>query len=202
MVRSIQSSRTRHTAVRLGLSALAVGLVAALAVAPASAAPSVSPDGDTAILMNFMINSAKDAGTMDDVAAAVEDAGGEVITRYDQIGVTVAQSDRGRFAADLRAQDDLIQSVGATRTSAVFAPLAPKVGLDDLNRAAAVSTTCTRTCPPTSTAPAQPTARPTSASRTRLRAPGARLRAHTARTWPARSPLRATARASQASRPA
>ena len=124
--------------VRYGLPLVALGLVAALAAVPANASSAQSPDDDTAILMNYLINSAKDSETMDDVEAAVEAAGGEVITQYAQIGVTVAQSDRGRFAKDLRELDDLVQSVGATRTSAVFAPLAPKVGLDDLNRLALI----------------------------------------------------------------
>ena len=46
-----------RTALRLGLPALALGLVAALMAPPASAAPNKAPD-ETAILMNFTINSA------------------------------------------------------------------------------------------------------------------------------------------------
>jgi subtilisin family serine protease len=127
-----------RAAVRYGLPMLALGLVVAMAAGPASASPAPAPDAESAILMNYMINSAKGAATMDEVAAAVEDAGGDVITQYSQIGVTVAQSSRGQFAHDLRAQDGLIQSVGATRTSAVSAPVGPKVGLDDLNRLPAI----------------------------------------------------------------
>ena len=124
----------RRSAVRLGLPALALGLVAALAAAPASAAPNRTPD-ETATLMNFTINSDKGSAAMDDVAAAVDDAGGEVISQYAKIGVTVAQSSRGRFAADLRDLVDLIDSVGATRTSAVDADLEPKVGFEESQRA-------------------------------------------------------------------
>ena len=123
----------RRSALWLGLPALAVGLVAALVAPPASAAPNRTPD-ETAILMNYTINSGTGAATMDDVADAVDDAGGEVISQYAKIGVTVAQSSRGQFARDLRALDDLIESVGATRTSAVDAPLEPKVGFEQSQR--------------------------------------------------------------------
>ena len=126
-----------RTALRLGLPALALGLVAAVVAPPASAAPNRAPD-ETAIRMNFTINSATGAAAMDDVAAAVDDAGGEVISQYAKIGVTVAQSSRGQFASDLRAQDDLVESVGATRTSAVDAVLEPKTGFEESQRVAIV----------------------------------------------------------------
>jgi len=113
----------------LALPALVLGLVAALTAAPASAAPNRAPD-ETAILMNFTINSAEGGGAMDEVAAAVAEAGGEVISQYAKIGVTVAQSSRGQFAVDLRAQGDLIDSVGATRTSAIDALVEPKTGFE------------------------------------------------------------------------
>jgi subtilisin family serine protease len=89
-----------------------------MAAAPASAAPSSTPD-ETAIKMDFAINSAKGADTMADVKDAVEDAGGHVIIQYAKVGVTIAQSSRGAFASDLRGLDGLIESVGATRTAAI-----------------------------------------------------------------------------------
>jgi subtilisin family serine protease len=126
-----RSSRGR--AVRLGLPALALGLLAAMATGPAHASSTSIPDEETGILMNYVVNSDRGAATMADVKVAVEDAGGTVISQYAPIGVTVAQASRTRFASDLRKLD-LIDSAGATRTSAVDAVLAPKDGFEERQR--------------------------------------------------------------------
>jgi subtilisin family serine protease len=104
-------------------------MTATLAIAPADAtvgttAPASSDEA--AMLMDYTINSDPGAATMKKVAAAVKKAGGKVLSQYKPIGVTVAQSDKKSFATDLRKQKDLIDSVGATRTSAVDAKLLPK----------------------------------------------------------------------------
>lgn len=126
----IRSARRRGS-IRLGVTALAFGLAVALAAAPAgasSAVSSIDPTADEAgMLMDFTINSARGAKPMADVKAAVKAAGGTVLSQYAPIGVTVAQSSRKSFVTDLRALDQLIDSAGATRTSAVDAVLAPKV---------------------------------------------------------------------------
>jgi subtilisin family serine protease len=120
-----------RSSMKFGLPALALALVAAMAAGPASAAPSSLPD-ETAIKMNFTINSDTGSGVMRDVKRAVQDAGGTVLSQYAQIGVTVAVSSRGAFVQDLRGQSDLIQSVGATRTVAVdFAADARKMGYEE-----------------------------------------------------------------------
>jgi subtilisin family serine protease len=111
----------------LGIAAVACAVTATLAVAPAGATTTTSSsDVDAAMLMNFTVNSDPGAATMKKVAAAVKKAGGKVLSQYKPIGVTVAQSNKKSFATDLRKQQDLIDSVGATRTSAVDAKLLPK----------------------------------------------------------------------------
>ena len=128
-------SAARSSAVRLGLPALALGLVAALAAAPANASLAPAPADETGILMNYAINSDKGADAMAVVADLVDLYGGEVLTQYVKIGVTVAQSTRGQFANDLRGHGDVIDSVGATRTSEVGSTLPPKPGFEDYLRA-------------------------------------------------------------------
>lgn len=112
-------------AIRLGLLGVALALVAALTAAPAAAAM-VTDDG-SATRMNFTVNSAKDRATLAEVADAVVDAGGVVIRQYQQIGVTVAQSNRTKFVTDLR-EVEVVESAGATRTSKVDAVLATRPG--------------------------------------------------------------------------
>jgi subtilisin family serine protease len=119
-------STTRRRAVLAGLPAVALGLAVSLTATPASATSAPSADSALALNMNYTVNSATGSGAMADVKAAIKKAGGEVLSQYAEIGVTVAQSDSGSFAKDLRKQDKLIDSVGATRTSEVGAPLAPK----------------------------------------------------------------------------
>ena len=84
--------------------------------------------------MNYVVNSDPGKATMAEVEAAVEDAGGTVISQYAPIGVTVAQSSRTKFAKDLRDLTGLIDSVGATRTSPVGAVLPPKAGFEERQR--------------------------------------------------------------------
>ncbi|MEU3404234.1 S8 family serine peptidase [Streptomyces sp. NPDC006670] len=116
------SGRRRALAVPVGLA-----LTASLALLP-SVTASAAPLGDTAgpapaaraaatgPALSYVANLTA-YGTARQAAKAVEQAGGTVVTSYEQIGVVVAHSQNPDFAKQLRAQRNLFVSVGATRTA-------------------------------------------------------------------------------------
>ncbi|ATZ27447.1 S8 family serine peptidase [Streptomyces lavendulae] len=115
--------RRRALAVPVGLA-----LTASLAFLPsvaASAAPlsdtagpaaAAKPASTTGPKLSYVANLTA-YGTVKQAKKAVEQAGGTVVTSYEQIGVVVAHSQNPDFAKQLRAQRSLFVSVGATRTA-------------------------------------------------------------------------------------
>ncbi|MEW1634784.1 S8 family serine peptidase [Streptomyces sp. NPDC093801] len=116
------SGRRRALAVPVGLA-----LTASLAFLP-SVSASAAPLGDTAgpataakaaatgPALSYVANLTA-YGTARQAKKAIEQAGGTVVTSYEQIGVVVAHSQNPDFAKQLRAQRNLFVSVGATRTA-------------------------------------------------------------------------------------
>lgn len=114
--------RRRALAVPVGLA-----LTASLAFLP-SVAASAAPVGGTAgpaaatkastagPKLSYVANLTA-YGTAKQAEKAIEQAGGTVVTSYEQIGVVVAHSQNPDFAKVLRAQRSLFVSVGATRTA-------------------------------------------------------------------------------------
>jgi len=123
-------STTRRRIVQAGLPVVALGLAMSFTAAPANATSTSAPSEVQAIKMNYTVNSDTGSKAMDAVKDAVKKAGGKVLSQYPEIGVTVAQSDSGSFAKDLRKAKG-IDSVGATRTAEVGAAIAKPQGLED-----------------------------------------------------------------------
>ncbi|NLU67422.1 S8 family serine peptidase [Streptomyces sp. HNM0574] len=77
--------------------------------------------------LSYVVNTEADADAVDRVERAVKEAGGSVVTAYDQIGVVVAHSSSPRFAKDMRAVPG-VDSAGATRTAPIKAAGTTDVG--------------------------------------------------------------------------
>ncbi|GAA1547930.1 S8 family serine peptidase [Kribbella hippodromi] len=110
-------SRPRRLAA--GLSAAALACMSLGAATSAHAGPSAEPAAGP--LMNYVVNAKATPGHVRKAEDAVRDAGGTVLTSYQQFGVIVAQSTNPDFRTDVRAGKNgrEVQSVGATRTAAV-----------------------------------------------------------------------------------
>lgn len=121
------SSTTKTAGRRRGLAA-GIALTAALsatflATGNANAAPTPPPPPQTEIVhgdvMNYAINVTQaNQGQTKKAERAVEQAGGDVVASYSEIGVVIAQSDNTVFADTVRL-DKAVESVGATRTAPV-----------------------------------------------------------------------------------
>ena len=123
------SSTTKTIGRRRGIAA-GIALTAALSatfLAPgiATAAPTPPPPPQAEIVhgdvMNYAINVTQaNQGQTKKAERAVEQAGGEVVASYAEIGVVIAQSDNTVFADTVRLEK-AVESVGATRTAPVGA---------------------------------------------------------------------------------
>jgi subtilisin family serine protease len=118
---------------RIVVGVMALGLAAAPLAAAAPVAQS-SPQGDQAIRMNYVVNTAKGKAAIKAAKKAIKKEGGVVLSTYKKISVITAQSSEAKFAKNLRKKhSDVVKSAGATRTAE--APPA-KTGLDNPNRKA------------------------------------------------------------------
>jgi len=124
----------RKASARAAAAVAAAGLVAALTSAPATAQPAPATPTDSAVVpMNFVLNAyevrdGQQARTFQKETRKVKKAavaeGGVVLRSYPKIGVVVAQTEDEDFDDRLRAAEysDIIQSLGATRTSPTSIP--------------------------------------------------------------------------------
>ncbi|MET7596389.1 S8 family peptidase [Streptomyces sp. NPDC004082] len=121
-------SRSRRAiAVPLGMAmatALAflpnVSAVAADTAAPRATAADATP-------LSYVVNVRPGHGPSSHVKKAIAEAGGTIVTSYDQIGVIVVHSSNADFAATVRKVPG-VQSAGATRTAPLPAQSTTDVG--------------------------------------------------------------------------
>ncbi|MGW7267312.1 S8 family peptidase [Streptomyces sp. NPDC054842] len=121
-------SRSRRAiAVPLGMAmatALAflpnVGAAAADTAAPQVTAADATP-------LSYVVNVRPGHGPSSHVKKAIAEAGGTIVTSYDQIGVIVVHSSNADFAATVRTVPG-VQSAGATRTAPLPAQSTTDVG--------------------------------------------------------------------------
>jgi subtilisin family serine protease len=114
-------------------SAAAAAAEAEQQEAPAPAAPEPADETEAAttevpaasarvadgVVMNYVVNTTgRGDAAVASAVAAVEAAGGVVLSQYAEIGVVTAQSRDGAFLATLRAADG-VESAGPTRTAPV-----------------------------------------------------------------------------------
>jgi subtilisin family serine protease len=97
---------------------------ASAADAPAAAASTATADATS---LSYVVNVQPGQGTSKQVQKAVEQAGGTVVTSYDQIGVIVAHSSNPDFAKTMRTVHG-VQSAGTTRTRPLPAQSTTDVG--------------------------------------------------------------------------
>ncbi|MBB5642933.1 S8 family serine peptidase [Cryobacterium roopkundense] len=118
---SISKTAGRRRGTAAGIALTAALSAAFLAPGIANAAPKPPPQAEIihGDVMNYAINVTKaNNGQTQKAERAVEQAGGEVVASYAEIGVVIAQSDNTVFADTLRL-DKAVESVGATRTAPV-----------------------------------------------------------------------------------
>ncbi|THA27050.1 peptidase S8 [Streptomyces sp. RKND-216] len=121
---SVKPRRRHALAVPLGLA-----LTASLAVLPGAStalAQDARPAADGEKL-SYVVNTATDSATVDRVEREVEDAGGTVVTSWEEIGVVIAHSTDPGFGDTMRAVDG-VDSAGATRTAPLSAAATTDVG--------------------------------------------------------------------------
>lgn len=107
----VLSAATRDTPAVAAVASARAGSAAARV----SAATWTPVEGEA---MNYAVNGEAGAAAVAAAAEAVVAAGGRVLVAYPEIGVTIAQSSRAAFAAEVGAAPG-IQSAGPTRTLAV-----------------------------------------------------------------------------------
>lgn len=130
----------RRTSVRLTGVALAGALIAATLAGTATARPAdtattTTPAGGSVheYPQNYAINAFEVRDGINDrsykentraVKRAVRAEGGEILRSYPKIGVVIAQAQDASFAEALRSAEyaDVVESLGATRTSATTMP--------------------------------------------------------------------------------
>lgn len=97
-----------------------MALATALAFLPnvtASAAPQqAAPAAADSTALSYVVNVAPGHGVSAHVKKAIAEAGGTIVTSYDQIGVIVVHASNADFAKTLRTVAG-VQSAGATRTA-------------------------------------------------------------------------------------
>ena len=128
-----RTSRSRHRRLAAGLAASALAITALGSGGSALAAPL----DETGPLMNFVVNTTANNGQVKKTEQAVKAAGGTVVQSWPQIGVVIAQSTNPDFRAAVRAGRNgrAVQSVGATRTSAVAEGPASAQSIGDVEAA-------------------------------------------------------------------
>ena len=130
----------RRTATRLVTASAAIGLIASLTSGPAAADPqndALTPPvaaGGEVVPMNYAINAfeVRD-GDWDErsyqkstraVKRAVRAEGGELLRSFPKIGVVIARATDASFVDAMRSaeHEDIVESIGATRTSPTTIP--------------------------------------------------------------------------------
>jgi len=109
-----------------------MALATALAFLPnvsASAAPAATPKASAADgpSLSYVVNVRPGHGTSAQVKKAIAEAGGTIVTSYDQIGVIVVHSSNADFAKTVRTVRG-VESAGATRNAPLPAQSTDDVG--------------------------------------------------------------------------